>query len=149
MCESLTFIKAMRHVDDIWCFLGDHLIGHFHVSIRTWPTLSLRFLNVRQWVVVVYGWSHCSLKTIESNDNVNPKLRCLARCLTKRLTHVTLSCEFLYSRGGNILRHMLNKLPLSLFSTSVKLTYFITCVQKVGALVLKVACREETHTQLV
>jgi hypothetical protein len=127
-------------------FLGDHLMGHFHVSIRSWSTLSLRLLNVRQWVVVVYGWSPCLLKTIESNDNVVPKLQCLARWLTKRLTYVAYACNkyardkyacdtsfwvFCILEGENIVRDMLNKLPLSLFLTKVKLTFFITCVQKV------------------
>jgi hypothetical protein len=101
-----------------------------------------RIVNSRQ--------SKATIMSIPNSNvlpNVLPKDR---RVLGMHVTsiHVTLSYEFLYSRGGeNILQHMLNKLPLSLFSTRVKLTYFTTCVQKlVHRYSKKFACREETHT---
>jgi len=80
------------------------------------------------------GWLHCSLKTIEGNDNVDPKPQCLARCLTKR--DVGYACDtflwvFVFLRGQqNIVRHLLNKLTLSLFSTRVEINIFYNVCPK-------------------
>lgn len=107
---------------------------HLHVSIPTWPTLSLRLRNVRRWVVVVYVWSHCSFKTQKERYC---RSQTLMSCqMSYQKTHLCCVCmwHFLVSfcilEGENIVRHILNKLPLSLFSTRVKLTYFEQHVSK-------------------